>query len=50
MNDEKFECLKYLGNTSEHKRVSFRIKKEFPSSDQVNMLEYEDSWRISHVF
>ena len=50
MNDEKFECLKYLGNTSEQRRASFRIKKEFPSSDQVKMLEFDGSWRMFHVF
>lgn len=40
MNDEKFECLKYFGNTYEHKSCSLNIKKEFPSYDQVKTLEY----------
>jgi hypothetical protein len=50
MNDEKFECLKYLGKTSEQNRLSFRIRNEFPSSDQAKMLEFDGSWRMSHVF
>jgi hypothetical protein len=40
MNDEKLECLKYLGNTSEHKPYSFSISKEVPSTDHLKILLY----------
>ncbi len=37
MKEEKFECLKYLDRTYEHRSSSLRIIKEVPSLDQIKM-------------